>query len=296
MTTINTIQDLLDILDGNPSRREAVRARIVGEDLMQLPARFDAFVTRVEAFIAWVEAFIARQEAFNAWVEAFIAEQKEFNARVEAFMAQQEAFNARVEAFIARVETFMTEQKVFNARVEAFMTEQKEFNARVETFMREQSRISANAEARMNRMESDISNIKDGHIRVEFGRMIYDMIEDMGYNSTEILSPTDLVLMARRIPNATRNELRSFRLADMVALATNPANGEPVYIAAEASWTGNEYDVTRAQRNARFLTEVTGIPAIPVVASVRNTREAQVIIDAGAIQWHRIDPSDARPE
>ena len=289
MTTINTIQDLLDILDGNPSWSEAVRARIVGEDLMQLPARFDAFVARVEAFIAWVETFIARQEAFNAWVEAFIAEQKVFNARVEAFIAEQEAFNARVEAFIA-------EQKEFNARVETFITEQKEFNARVETFMREQSRISANAEARMNRMESDISNIKDGHIRVEFGRMIYDMIEDMGYNSTEILSPTDLVLMARRIPNATRNELRSFRLADLVALATNPANGEPVYIAAEASWTGNEYDVTRAQRNARFLTEVTGIPAIPVVASVRNTREAQVIIDAGAIQWHRIDPSDARPE
>ena len=296
MTTINTIQDLLDILDGNPSWREAVRARIVGEDLMQLPARFDAFVTRVEAFIAWVETFIARQEAFNAWVEAFIAEQKVFNARVEAFMAQQEEFNARVEAFIARVETFMTEQKEFNARVEAFMTEQKEFNARVDAFMTEQSRINANAEARMNRMESDIGDIKDGHIRAEFGRMIYDLIEDMGYNATEILSPTDLVLMARRIPNATRNELRSFRLADMVALATNPANGEPVYIAAEASWTGNEYDVTRAQRNARFLTEVTGIPAIPVVASVRNTREAQVIIDAGAIQWHRIDPSDARPE
>ena len=270
---------------------------------MQLPARFDAFVARVEVFIAQQEAFNARVEAFITRVEAFMSQQESFNARVEAFMHEQRQFNARVETFMAeqkefnaRVEAFMAEQKEFNARVETFMAEQKEFNARVETFMREQSRISANAEARMNRMESDISNIKDGHIRVEFGRMIYDMIEDMGYNSTEILSPTDLVLMARRIPNATRNELRSFRLADLVALATNPANGEPVYIAAEASWTGNEYDVTRAQRNARFLTEITGIPAIPVVASVRNTREAQAIIDAGAIQWHRIDPSDARPE
>ena len=282
MTTINTIQDLLDILDGNPSWREAVRARIVGEDLMQLPARFDAFVTRVEAFIAWVEAFIARQEAFNAWVEAFIAEQKEFNARVEAFMAQQEAFNARVEAFIA-------EQKEFNARVEIFMAEQKEFNARVETFMREQTRISANAEARMNRMESAMGDIKDGHIRFEFGKMIYGLVDDMGYELTEILTPPDLVLMAKRIPNATRGDLRSFRNADLVALATDPASGEPVYITAEASWTGNEYDVTRAQRNARFLTEVTGIPAIPVVASKLNTREAQNLIDAGAVQWHQID-------
>ena len=261
MTTINTIQDLLDILDGNPSWREAVRARIVGEDLMQLPARFDAFVARVEAFIA-------RQEAFNAWVEAFIAEQKEFNARVEAFIAQQEAFNARVEAFIA---------------------EQKEFNARVEAFMREQTRISANAEARMNRMESAMGDIKDGHIRFEFGKMIYGLVADMGYKITEILTPPDLVLMAERIPNATRGDRRSFRNADLVALATDPASGEPVYITAEASWTGNEYDVTRAQRNARFLTEVTGIPAIPVVASKLNTREAQNLIDAGAVQWHQID-------
>ena len=282
MTTINTIQDLLDILDGNPSWREAVRARIVGEDLMQLPARFDAFVTRVEAFIAQQEAFNARVEAFITRVEAFMAQQEAFNARVEAFMHEQHQFNARVEAF-------MTEQKEFNARVEAFMAEQKEFNARVETFMREQSRISANAEARMNRMESAIGDIKDGHIRFEFGRMIYGLVADMGYRITEILTPPDLVLMAERIPNATRGDLRSFRNADMVALATDPASGEPVYITAEASWTGNEYDVTRAQRNARFLTEVTGIPAIPVVASKVNTREAQNLIDAGTVQWHQID-------
>ena len=275
MTTINTIQDLLDILDGNPSWREAVRARIVGEDLMQLPARFDAFVARVEAFIAWVETFIAEQKEFNARVEAFMA-------RVEAFMAQQEAFNARVEAFMAQ-------QEAFNARVEAFMAEQKEFNARVETFMREQTRISANAEARMNRMESAMGDIKDGHIRFEFGKMIYGLVDDMGYELTEILTPPDLVLIAKRIPNATRGDLRSFRNADLVALATDPASGEPVYITAEASWTGNEYDVTRAQRNARFLTEVTGIPAIPVVASKLNTREAQNLIDAGAVQWHQID-------
>ena len=289
MTTINTIQDLLDILDGNPSWREAVRARIVGEDLMQLPARFDAFVTRVEAFIAWVEAFIAEQEAFNARFEAFMAQQEEFNARVEAFITRVEAFMAQQEAFNARVEAFIAEQKEFNARVEIFMAEQKEFNARVDAFMTEQSRINANAEARMNRMESAMGDIKDGHIRFEFGKMIYGLVADMGYKITEILTPPDLVLMAERIPNATRGDLRSFRNADLVALATDPANGEPVYITAEASWTGNEYDVTRAQRNARFLTEVTGIPAIPVVASKLNTREAQNLIDAGAVQWHQID-------
>ena len=44
MTTINTLDDFLKALDDNPTWRDAVRARILGEDVLQLPAKFDAFV------------------------------------------------------------------------------------------------------------------------------------------------------------------------------------------------------------------------------------------------------------
>ena len=43
MTTINSLDDFLRAPDANPSRREAIRTRIPGEELLQLPAKFDAF-------------------------------------------------------------------------------------------------------------------------------------------------------------------------------------------------------------------------------------------------------------
>ena len=50
MTTINTLDDFLQALDDNPSWRDAVRARILGEELRQLPVRFNAFVEEQRAF------------------------------------------------------------------------------------------------------------------------------------------------------------------------------------------------------------------------------------------------------
>ena len=58
MTTINSLDDFLQALDANPSWRDAVRSRILGEELLQLPVRFSAFV-------AQQEAWNAKQETWN---------------------------------------------------------------------------------------------------------------------------------------------------------------------------------------------------------------------------------------
>ena len=44
MTTINNQDDFLEALRNNPLWRDAVRAQILSEDLLQLPVKFDAFV------------------------------------------------------------------------------------------------------------------------------------------------------------------------------------------------------------------------------------------------------------
>ena len=50
MTTINSVDDFLRALDANPSWREAVRARILGEELLKLPVKFETFSKHQEAF------------------------------------------------------------------------------------------------------------------------------------------------------------------------------------------------------------------------------------------------------
>ena len=75
MTSFNSQEDLLRALEENPKLREAVRAFILSEELLQLPVQFIAFVGRVSAFIDQTEAFITEQRQFNT-------EQRQFN---EAF-------------------------------------------------------------------------------------------------------------------------------------------------------------------------------------------------------------------
>jgi hypothetical protein len=75
MTTINTQEDFLRALSENPEWRAAVRAQIMGEDMLQLPPRLDAFVERMDAFIE-------EQKQFNADMREFLRAQKDLNERL----------------------------------------------------------------------------------------------------------------------------------------------------------------------------------------------------------------------
>ncbi len=90
MTTINSLDDFLQALDENPQWREAVRSRILGEELLQLPVRFNAFVERVEGFIERFTAFMER-------TEEFMVQSKEFMERTSEILEEQRAINQRTE-------------------------------------------------------------------------------------------------------------------------------------------------------------------------------------------------------
>ena len=94
MTTINSQEDFLRALSENPEWRATVRAQILGDDQLQLPAKFDAFVEKIDAFVE-------KQEQFNARIDGFIEEQKQFNAMVAGFIQEQKQFNSEMRLFNA---------------------------------------------------------------------------------------------------------------------------------------------------------------------------------------------------
>ena len=97
MTTINNQEDFLRALTDNPQWKEAVRAQILGEELLQLPVRFNALMERMTLFIAEMTAFVSDQKQFNA-------EQRQFNAEQRQFNAEQREFNAKTDAHFARID------------------------------------------------------------------------------------------------------------------------------------------------------------------------------------------------
>jgi len=230
MTTINSQEDFLRALRENPEWREAVRALILGEEMLNLPAA-------LQKLAETVDRFVARQELFND-------EQRQFNS----------------------------EQRLFN-------DEQRQFNS--------------NALNRFDRMEGDISYWKRDYSE----RRVLDRSEaiplGLGLKFVRIVPFRELTEMALGAAKgeALTADLKSFMDADLVIMADD--KGETKYLAVEISYTAAPRDTRRAMRNARVLTEQTGCPSIPVIASSRNTREVQDEVDSGQIHWHYIHDREA---
>ncbi len=228
MTTINSQEDFLRALRENPEWMAAVRALILGEELLQLPVRFDAFV--------------AEQRAFNERIESDISELKAGQDRLESDVTGLKAGQGRIEL-------------------------------------------------RMDRHERDMSTIKGALARWSAERSEEGLPMEMGLEYVRTLSEGDLARLARAAGrDVAVGEIRSFRRADLVVEARDDAG--TVYVALEASFTGDVRDSDRAQRNARLLTEFTGHRAIPVVASVRNVNEVAELVASGDIYWYELEERD----
>ena len=66
-TTIQTIEDLIHILDDNPEWADALRARLLTKELIELPEKFTQFVAEMNSFVAEVHRFVeATNRRFDA--------------------------------------------------------------------------------------------------------------------------------------------------------------------------------------------------------------------------------------
>ncbi|MYF74589.1 MAG: hypothetical protein F4175_14815, partial [Gemmatimonadetes bacterium] len=63
-TTIHTIEDLIRILDDNPEWMDALRARLLTRELIELPERFNQFVAEMNSFVAEMNSFVAEMHRF----------------------------------------------------------------------------------------------------------------------------------------------------------------------------------------------------------------------------------------
>ena len=199
-------------------------------------------------------------------------------------------FETHVEGFIGEQRQFNEEQRQFNKEQRQFNEEQKQFNKEQKQFNKEQKQFN-------QRMENSIGELRGNTARQVASTHFIEIAEGMGFRCKGILMRADLVQMLTHserddIPHGDR---QSFFRADLVVEATD-SDSAMHYIAVEASYTADQRDTSRAQRNAALLTRFTGHPAHAAIASVRNVREIQSLIDDGTVYWHALDPADFTPE
>ncbi len=116
MPAVNTVEDLVRVLDEHPQWLEALRARLLTRELLELPQTLASLAVRVDRLAARTDAFIARTESFMARTERFMeTTNQRFDAVDQRFDAVDQRFD-KVEADIQTIRNDMAPLKGAHAR------------------------------------------------------------------------------------------------------------------------------------------------------------------------------------
>jgi len=262
-TTVHTIEDLIRILDDNPEWADALRARLLTRELIELPEKFTEFVAEMNSFVAEMNRFV-------------------------------EATNRRFDALENRVTSIQEDVSTLKEDVSTLKEDVSTLKEDVGTLKEDSVILKEDVgvlKIRVKSIQDDLGPLKGSHARDAAIREASIIAEDMGFQRTKTLTQDDLgTLLARADTSGIpTNELRSFRRADLVIEATDQ-KGATCYIAVEISFTVNGRDTTRARRNAAFLTRFTGDRSYPAVAGLHRDDRIHGLIDSGEVFWYQLDP------
>ena len=294
MDTINTIDDFLQVLDENPKWVEALRARLLSRQLIELPEKFAQFIEATDKRFEMLEQ---RFENFEQRLDRFIeATDKRFEMLEQRFDRLEQRLDRFIEATDKRFE--MLEQRFdrLEQRLDRFIEATDKRFENLETRVQSiQDDVSILKDAqvqnatRIQSIQNDLGMLKGAHARNAAIGEAPHIAQDMGFNWTTNLSQKNLWDLTKISDTSgiPTNELRSFHRADLIMEATG-REGETCYIAVEISFTVNGRDTTRALRNAGFLTKFTGKPAYAAVVGLRRDDRVQDSIESGQVFWYQL--------
>lgn len=152
----------------------------------------------------------------------------------------------------------------------------------LQTMPEDFSRFRDNTSRRLDRISSDIGDLKGYYMRTQVIESAVDLAEFLGYKLEATLDKEQLRIMAGN--RLVGGERLSFVAADLVMRVTD-GNGNPAHIATEISYTASTRDTTRAIQNAAFIAMVTQEPCHAAVASVRNENQVEELIASQEVIW-----------
>ena len=262
MTVINTIEDLVQVLDEHPAWLEALRARLLTRDLVELPETLARLAARLDRFAE------TTNERFDQTDE-----------RLDGMDRRFDGIDRRLDGMDQRLDKVEHRLDGVEGRLGGV-------EGRLET-----------VESGLNALRNDVAPLKAAHARNAAIEDALEIAESVGLRYTKSLTRKDLwdITYSVDTSGVPPNELESFRRADLIMEATDEAD-ESSYIAVEISFTVNGRDTDRAIRNAAFLTKWTGRPTRAVVAGFRRDNRIQSRIESGDVSWHQLDAEDLEVE
>ncbi len=261
MSTINTMEDLIQVLDEHPEWLEALRARLLTRELLELPNTLAMFAAEMREFRAQVDRFVA---ATNNRLDGIDARFDKVDARLDGIDTRFDKVDARLDGIDTRFEKVDARFDGVDARLDGH-------------------------DLMFKRITDDLGQLKGAHARNAALEDAAIIARDLGLQRTKSLSREELLdlIDAADTANISVDDLRSFRVADLIMEAA-AEDGEICYVAVEISYTANGRDTRRAIRNAEFLTRFTGKRSFAVVSGLHRDDRIQDGIESGEVFWHQL--------
>ena len=280
---IATVDDLVRVLDEHPQWLEALRERLLTRELLALPQQF-ADLTQQVADLTQQVADLTQQVADLTQQAADLTQQAaDFAATTDR---RFEAADKRSAALAQQLADLTQQVADFAATTDRRFEAADKRSAELE---RNLADLRAATNRQFDQLRIDLGPIKAAYA-ANAARTAADLMAEMqGLKFVDFVGEQELWAMTRGsgAGKISREELLSFRYADIVIRATDPA-GTECYVAVEVSYTANGRDTKRAQRNARFLTRFTGRRADAMVASLRIDDRIRAAVDSGEVAWYQL--------
>ena len=214
MTTINTIQDFLRVMDEHPEWREEVRVRLLSRELLELPEKFAAFVAEMQEFKAEMRGF---QKEANQRFDRIESRQDELAARQDEFATRQDEFAAKQDEFAAAVKRMDTNLSDMKG---AFAVDRTVRSAGAIALLMNLERVADVGEEALIRMtlSNDIADIPEGDIESFRGADL--VIQAVNQDGAECYIAVEVSYTANR-----RDAERATRHAALLTRFT----GKPAY-------------------------------------------------------------------
>ena len=276
MTAINTIEDLVRIMDERPEWVEAMRVRLLTREVLELPQTIAKLAETVEKFI----------DSTNKRLDSIEARLDQHDARFDTVDARFDQVDARFDAVDARFDQVDARFEAVDARFDQVDTRFDAVDTRFQT-----------VNGSIQKLRDDIAPLKAAHARNAAIDDAIAIASDLGLRRTKNLTRDEVWELTESVDTSgiPTNELRSFRRADLVVEATDK-NDEVCYVAVEISFTANGRDTIRAIRNAEFLNRFTGRRSYAAVAGLSRDNRVNEVFESGKVFWYQLDPDHLEVE
>ena len=277
MATFNTAEELIRILDEDPELLEALRARLLTRELLDLPAAHAAFVAEMHAFVAEMHEFVAEMHEFVAAT----------NRRFEAIELRLDRLEEKVTGLDEKVTELDEKVTGLDEKVTELRQDVTRIDRRVIRLGNDFGVFRGSYAENAARKKVDTIVIQVGNAKgIEFDEFTVRALDSDALKDKARAFPG-----IADIPQGAR---LSFYESDLVA-EVRDSEGETHYIVVEASFTCDETDTERAVSHASLLTKFTRKNAYAVVAGVRIDDEIRQTVESGDVIWYEIDDKDLKP-